>query len=106
MRSVATPAWSPRAPAAQWSARPWRVGGRGGPQLKRELWCDTVHQSVRWQMWGSTGEAGQRGWRRTHRQRGCSGGGRGPRGSTVIKEVSMARGEGRAVYLWLKRDGR
>jgi hypothetical protein len=31
---------------------------------------------------------------------------KGATGSTVVEEVSMARGEGRAVYLWLKRDGR
>jgi hypothetical protein len=55
------------------------VGGRGGPQLGRDLRCDTVHRPVRWTMQGSTGEVGRWGWRRTHWQRGCSDG-RGGRG--------------------------
>jgi hypothetical protein len=81
MRSVATPTWSPCTLAARWHARRRRVGGHRGPQLGRDLRCDMVHRPVRWQTWGSTAEAGRRGWQRTHRQRGCSGGGRGRRWS-------------------------
>jgi hypothetical protein len=84
MRSVATPTWSPRAPAARWRTRRRRVGARGGPHLRKDLRCDTVHRPTRWWTRGSTGEAGRRG----------------------MAEVSVARGEGEAVDLWLKRDGR
>jgi hypothetical protein len=87
-------------------AHRWHVSGRGGPQLGGDLRCDMVHRPVRWQMRGSTGEVGRWGWWRTHRQRGCSSGGRRPRGSAVVEEVSVARGEGEAVNLQLKWDGR
>jgi hypothetical protein len=103
MRSMVTPAWSPGAPVAWWRTRRRRVGGHGGLQLGRDLRCDTVHRSVRWRMWGSTGEAGMAEdspAARLLRQR------------KGVVEVDGGRGglrglrRGRAVDLRLKRDGR
>jgi hypothetical protein len=77
------------------------VGGRGGPQLGRDLQCDSVHRPARWRTWGSTGEVGQQGWRRIHRQRGCSSGGKGPRRSAWR---ALATGKAHSQWRWCNGD--
>jgi hypothetical protein len=102
MRSVATLTWSPRAPAARWRTRRRRVGARGGPHLRKDLRCDTVHRPTRWWTRGSTGEAG--GWRRSprlgERAKRSICGSNGTDGEPGRPEAELAKNDGGGNLSW------